>query len=187
MGEVWTLAFRASSSSNASQINAGLCGLFRSQAAEGGIVCWHHTSDPSRSWKNFWGGVEAVPHVHREELVSPGCDEWWWEISIPCVHFHLHCSVQFPQEWPMLCLKPSYRARQRHLCSDGSSFLTFSHHYFVTLSWKTTGAAASAWLLCPDLSEQLKASFTHPHPAEYVLCVPTNLLTVLVIQSLTLW
>lgn len=134
MGEVWTVAFRASSFSNPSQILAALCGLFSSQAAEEGIVCWHNTSDPSRRWEIFWGGVEAVPHFHRDELVWRGGDEWRWEISIPCVHFHLQCSVQFPQEWPMSYLKPSlYRAWQRQLCRDGSTFLTLQSSLFCYL------------------------------------------------------
>lgn len=73
-------------------------------------------------------------HFHREELVWQGGGEWRWEFSIPCVHFHLECSVQFPREWPMLYLKPSlYRARQRQLCRDGSSFLTLQSSVFCCL------------------------------------------------------
>lgn len=158
--EVWTVAFRAFSSSNPSKINAGLCGLFRSQAAEEGIVSWHHASDPSWSWENFWGCVGAVPRFHREELVLRGGGEW----SLHSTEHGRDSSVGM-----------------------GAASSPFSRHYFVTLPWKTTWAATPAWLLCPDLSERLKASFTHPRPHEYVLCVPTNLLTVLVIQSLTLF
>lgn len=111
MGEVWTVTFRASFSSNPSQ-NAGLCGLFSSQVAVEGFVCWHNTSDASQSWENFWGGVEAVPHFHKEELISRGGGEWRWEISIPCVHLHLHCPVS-PKEWPALSLKPSCTQHSR--------------------------------------------------------------------------
>lgn len=121
------------------------------------------------------------------------CLAGWWRTEVR--DFHPMCAFPFalfssvsPKEWPMLSLKPSfYRARQRQLCRDGSSFLTLQSSLFCHLTWKTTWAATPAWLLCPDLSEQLKGSFTHPHPDEYVLCVPTNLLTVLVIQSLTLF
>lgn len=186
MGEVWTVTFRASFSSNLSQ-NAGLCGLFSSQVAVEGFVCWHNTSDASQSWENFWGGVEAVPHFHKEELISRGGGEWRWEISIPCVHLHLHCPVS-PKEWPALSLKPSCTQHSRgSSVGVGAASSSFGPLKFVTLSWKATWAANPAWLLCPDLSEQLKAWFTHPHSDKYVLCIPTNLLTVLVVQSLSLF
>lgn len=40
-----------------------------------------------------------------------------------------------PKEWPVLSLKPSfYRARQRQLCRDGSSFLTLQSSLFCHLT-----------------------------------------------------
>lgn len=122
------------------------------------------------------------------------CLAGWWRTEVR--DFHPMCAFPFalfssvsPKEWPMLSLKPSfYRAQQRQLCRDGSSFLTLQSSLFCHLTLEDNLSCHSCLASLPwPLWAIKKASFTHPHPDEYVLCVPTNLLTVLVIQSLTLF
>lgn len=146
---------------------------------------WHNTSGPSGSWKSFGGGVEAVPHFHREELVvRDGGERFPSHVCISTCTARFSFTRRVTNVVWSLCCTEHGRGSSAGMGADSSPF---SPHYFVTLSWKTAWAATPAWLLSPDLSEQLKASFTHPHPDEYVLCIPTNLLTVLVIQSLALF
>lgn len=138
------------------------------------------------------GAGRAFEEVWRLFLIFTERSLWW---GMEVRDFHPVCAFPLallnsvsPKEWPMLS---KAFVVQSTLCRGSSVGMGAAPHpsvaYFVTLSWKTTWAATPAWLLSPDLSEQLKASFTHPHPDEYVLCIPTNLLRVLVIQSLALF
>lgn len=132
MGEVWTVTFRASFSSNPCRVSAGLCGLFSSQVAEEGFVCCHNASDASQSWENFWGGVEAVPHFHRGVYLTR-----WWRMEVR--DFHPMCAFalalsSFPKRVTSIISKAFlYTAQQRQLCRGGSSFLTLQSSLFCHL------------------------------------------------------
>lgn len=133
---------------------------------------WHYTSDPCWSWESSGGGVEAVPRFHREELVvRNGGERFPPHVCIST------CTAQFtfPKRvtsvvWSLCCAEHGRGSS----AGMGAAPSPLSPHCFVTLSWQTAWAATPAGLLSPDLCEQLKAWFTHPHP-ECELCTPSNL------------
>lgn len=70
----------------------------------------------------------------------------------------------------------------------GAASTHFSHRYFVTLSWMTTGAATRTWRLYLDLPQQLNPVLSSPTRCvvmgeEVGMDVLTHLLTVYVVQS----